>query len=175
MAGTSRSGRRRNPESIRMLTGARTRTHHKSEPRYEKGMPSPPPFIESDEIAARKWHSLAPRIANAGVLTEAHGEMLALLCSAWADLERAREQFKTMNYQQLVVDVVNGANGEQRRKVKTNPLINQIEKNAYQVARFLGEFGLTPMTSAKVVSEKASDDDDPFAEFLNSENPYKAN
>ena len=67
-------------------------------------MPSKPDFIESDPIAPVRWDTLAARIANAGVLTEAHGEMLALLCSAWADLERARQQFASMGYQQLVVD-----------------------------------------------------------------------
>jgi P27 family predicted phage terminase small subunit len=131
-----------------------------------------PAFIEVDPLAASRWRTLAPRIAQAGVLTEAHGEMLALLCSTWADLERAREQFAAMGYQQLVVDETVGPNGERRRKVKPNPLVVRIEKQAYQVARFLGEFGLTPMTSAKVNAEKAVEGVDPFAEFLSSD-PYE--
>lgn len=103
------------------------------------------------------------------MLTEAHGEMLALLCATWADLERARQQFADMGYRQLIVEQRMTATGEMVETVKPNPLIVRIEKQAYQVARFLGEFGLTPMTAAKVSSEKAKDGDDPFAEFLSGE------
>lgn len=174
MPGTSRSGRRPQPAAIRALKGSRTRPRHRDEPVYEKAMPAMPAFVEADALASTRWLALAPKLASAGVLTEAHGEMLALLCSAWADLERAREQFASMNYQQLVVDEVVAANGERRRKVKANPLILRIEKLAYQVARFLGEFGLTPMTSAKVSSEKVKDGEDPFAEFLSGD-PYNVN
>lgn len=131
-----------------------------------------PAFIQADPIASARWQSLAPRIAEAGVLSECHGDMLALLCSAWADLVRAREQFAQMGYQQLTVDERILPSGERIRKVRANPLILRIEKQAYQVARFLGEFGLTPMTSAKVSAEQAvTGPDDPFAKFLEG-NPY---
>jgi phage terminase small subunit len=63
------------------------------------------------------------------------------------------------------------ATGETIHTVKPNPLVIRIEKQAYQVARFLGEFGLTPMTSTKVSAEKATEGDDPFAEFLSGD-PY---
>lgn len=173
MPGTSRSGRRPQPAAIRSLKGSRTRPHHRTEATFSAGVPSMPSFVAVDPLAAQRWQILAPRIAQAGVLTEAHGEMLALLCSSWADLERARDQFAGMNYQQLVVDEVTGPSGERRRKVKANPLILRIEKLAYQVARFLGEFGLTPMTSAKVSAKQATEQEhDPFAEFLGSNNLY---
>lgn len=172
MPGTSRSGRRPQPAAIRALKGAKTRPHHRREPTYDKSLPAMPDFVAADPLAAARWKAIAPKIATAGVLTDAHGEMLALLCSAWADLERAREQFASMNYQQLVVDETTGPNGERRRKLKPNPLIVRIEKQAYQVARFLGEFGLTPMTSAKVAGEKAVEGDDPFAKFLTDPDPY---
>lgn len=131
-----------------------------------------PEFIQKDPIAAERWDAISKKLQDAGVLTEAHGEMLSLLCSAWADLQRAREQFAQMNHQQLVVDETTSQSGEIKRKIKPNPLIGRMEKLAYQVARFLGEFGLTPMTSAKVSAEKAViGSDDPFAKFLEG-NPY---
>lgn len=175
MPGTSRSGRRPQPSALRALKGSRTRPHHRGEPVYEKALPVMPAFIEADPLAATRWKILAPKLSSAGVLTDAHGEMLALLCSAWADLERAREQFAQMNYQQLVVDESVAPNGERRRKIKANPLILRIEKLAYQVARFLGEFGLTPMTSAKVSAEQATEGEDPFAKFLGADDPFNVN
>lgn len=172
MPGTSRSGRRPNPAALRALKDSRTRPHHRNEPEFAPGIPDKPAFIESDPNASRRWDALAPRLARAGVLTEAHGEMLALLCATWADLERAREQFAVMGYKQLVVEERMTATGEAIQTVKPNPLIVRIEKLAYQVARFLGEFGLTPMTSAKVSAKQASDGDDPFEEFLTQSDPY---
>jgi len=124
-----------------------------------------PGFVEADPLACQRWQSLAPRIAQAGVLTEAHGEMLALLCSTWADLERARAQFAEQGYRTVVLDERMTATGEMIQTMRPNPLVIRIEKLAYQVARFLGEFGLTPMTSAKVVSKQATEEHDPFAEF----------
>ncbi len=166
MPGTSRSGRRPQPAAVRALKGSKTRPHHRGEPHYAAGIPSKPDFIAADALASARWDGLAPRLAQSGVLTEAHGEMLALLCAAWADLERARQQFADMGYRQLIVEQRMTATGEMVETVKPNPLIVRIEKLAYQVARFLGEFGLTPMTAAKVSAQQAVDGDDPFAAFL---------
>lgn len=174
MPGTSRSGRRPEPSAIRELKGSRTRPRHRNEPEYRKGVPEMPAFVEKDEVAAQKWRDMAPKIASAGVLTESHGEMLGLLCTTWADLQRCREQFAAMGNRQILVEETVLPDGARRVRVRPNPLAQRIEKLAYQLARFLGEFGLTPMTSAKVSAEKAKDGEDPFAQFL-SDDPYHVN
>lgn len=171
MPGTSRSGRRPQPAAIRALKGARTRQHHKSEPAYEVGLPDCPPFVANDPLAASKWNTIGPRVAAAGVLTEAHGEILALLCSTWADLERAREEFAAMGYKQLIVEERMTATGEAIMTAKVNPIIGRIEKAATLVAKFLGEFGLTPMTAGKVAAKEAAAEVDPFEKFL-ADDPY---
>lgn len=162
MSGTSRSGRRRKPAALRNLQGSKTRSHHTGEPQYAKESAlTMPEMIAKDDIASAKWERLVLLMTKSGVLTEAHIEMLTLLCMSWADLERCREQFRMMNYTPVIVET----NGDQRR-IRNNPLVSRMEKLAYQVARFLGEFGLTPMTSAKVSGERAVEGIDPFAEFL---------
>jgi len=168
MPGTSRSGRRPTPSAIRSLTGAKQRPHHVEEAKYAAGMPERPAFIAADLLASAKWDVLAERISKSGVLTEAHGEMLALLCATWADLERARAEFAAGGYRQMLTEVYMTPAGEMAERTKANPLVSRIEKLAYQVARFLGEFGLTPMTSAKVKAKEATEAADPFAEFLSA-------
>jgi P27 family predicted phage terminase small subunit len=171
MAGTSRSGRRPNPASIRELTGARTRPHHRGEPEYAVGEPSMPAHIEADAIAAEKWRTMAPRLVGVKVLTEAHGEMLALLCSSWADLVRAREELAVMNYTQFISEHRMTATGEEIVTKKLNPLFARIEKLSYQIARFLGEFGLTPMTSTKVAAKLGAGEDlDPLEDLMRGGN-----
>lgn len=168
MPGTSRSGRRPQPAAVRALKGSKTRPHHRGEPHYAAGIPSKPDFIAADALASARWDGLAPRLAQSGVLTEAHGEMLALLCLAWADLDRARVEFAEAGHKQMVCDETVNARGDVQRKYKINPIASRIEHQAAQVARFLGEFGLTPMTSSKVVA-KVAVDVDPFAQFLDDD------
>ncbi len=172
MAGNSRSGRRRQPDAVRALKGSKTRSYHRHEPAYEPVMPVMPLFVSADPRAVEKWTVLGKRLSATRVLTEADGEMLALLCTSWADLERLRDQYAAMNYQSLVVDEVVAANGERRRKVKANPLIALIRETSLRVSRFLGEFGLTPMTRAKVGASPSGESDDPFAKFLTDEPVY---
>jgi len=126
-----------------------------------------PAHIEADDLAAEKWRTMAPRLARVKVLTEAHGEMLALLCASWADLVRAREALAAMNYSQFVEEHRMTATGEEIVTKKLNPLFARIEKLSYQIARFLGEFGLTPMTSTKVAAKlNAGEEIDPLDELL---------
>lgn len=164
--GTFRSGRRKNPEAIRKIVGARRGAN--TEPKYSASLPEMPQLVSVDPIASDKWRVLSARIAAAQVLTEAHGEMLALLCLAWADLDRARVEFAEAGHKQMVCDETINARGDVQRKYKINPIASRIEHQAAQVARFLGEFGLTPMTSGKVVA-KVAVDVDPFAQFLDDD------
>ncbi len=164
--GNFRSGRRKNPEAIRKIIGARRNA--KTEAKYASALPVMPELVKVDPIASEKWRVLSDRIAAAQVLTEAHGEMLALLCLAWADLDRARVEFAAAGHKQMVCDETVNARGDVQRKYKINPIASRIEHQAAQVARFLGEFGLTPMTSSKVVA-KVAVDVDPFAQFLDDD------
>ncbi len=166
MAGTSRSGKRGNPASIRALTGARKNAAHRLEAQYAAVIPVAPALIIEDDLALSKWQTLAPRIAAAGVLTEAHGEMLTLLCVTWADLERARAEFIDSGRRQMVIDRTTNAQGEPQIKHKVNPIASRITILSAQVARFLAEFGLTPMSITKVSAAKQSQVVDQFDQFL---------
>lgn len=163
MAGNSRSGRRKNPDAVRKIIGMRKR--EALDPQYPQTLPAMPELVSADPIATAKWLVLSARIAAAQVLTEAHGEMLALLCLAWADLDRARTEFRDAGNKQMVCDETINGRGDVSKKYKINPIASRIEHQAAQVARFLGEFGLTPMTAGKVAA-KPSADVDPFAQFL---------
>ncbi len=172
MAGNSRSGRRRQPEAIRAMKGSKTRSYHRDEPKYSSAIIEIPSIIATDAIAVSKWNILNVRLSQSKVLTEADVEMLALLCMAWSDLERMREQYAAMNYQPLVVDEIRADNGETRQRIKPNPLIALIRDASLRVSRFLGEFGLTPMTRAKVGASSSSEPEDAFAKFLTGDSIY---
>lgn len=172
MAGTWRSGPKSRPAALRELTGARTRARHKDQNwSHNVGVPDVPEIVKNDPLALERWNILGPRIAAVKVLTEAHGEILAVLCVTWSDLVRARREFAAMDYRMLITDIRINKDGQESRITKANPLLQKMERLNVLVAKFLGEFGLTPMSAAKVGSIEMSIDD-PFTEFLNVENPY---
>jgi hypothetical protein len=149
------------------MRGSRTRERHKGEASYPVGLPEAPAFIEADALARQKWLEIGARLVSVKVLTTAHGEMLALLCSAWADLDRARVEFAEGGYRQVVPETRITASGHKVTTVKANPLVLRIEKLSYQVARYLGEFGLTPMTATKAKANGGgAGAGDPWAEFF---------
>jgi len=153
---------------VRSLTGAKTRPYHRKEPTYRADEPAMPDHVANDPIASLRWRQIADRLLASRVLTEAHGEMLSLLCSTLADLERCRAEFAAGGYRQMLTEVYMTPAGEMAERTKANPLVSRIEKLSYQAARFLGEFGLTPMTAAKVAARDASNAEaiNPFAAFL---------
>ena len=172
MAGTWSSGPKSRPAALRELTGARTRARHKDQHwSHAVGLPDVPEMVSTDPLALERWNILAPRIAAVKVLTEAHGEMLGVLCITWADLVRALREFAAMGYRMLITDVRVNRDGQESHVTKANPLLGKMERLNVLVAKFLGEFGLTPMSAAKVGTAEVAADD-PFDEFLKSENPY---
>jgi len=165
MSGTSRSGRHHKPTAVKLLHGSKLRAHNRNEPKYQTGIPDCPAHVRADAKALHFWDVMVARLTKSSVLTLAHGESLTTLCDTWADYVRCREQFATMNYQQLVVDETIDARGGKHRKIKENPLIRRSEKLILLITRLLGEFGLTPVTGPKVPTLGADPAADPFAEF----------
>ncbi|NBP84796.1 MAG: hypothetical protein EBU54_06210, partial [Mycobacteriaceae bacterium] len=88
------------------------------------------------------------------------------LCVTWADLTRSRQALAAMQYVPLIEEERMTATGEMVRTLKPNPLIRIIQQQTHQVARLLGEFGLSPITQGRVKAREA-DNVDPFEQFLN--------
>jgi len=167
MSGTRRSGRRPKPLALIKLQGSRVRAKHRAAPTYAADAPTMPAHLERDDLAKATWDVLVARLLPTGVLTVAHGEALAVLCETWADYLRCRDQFETMGRTMVVVEKHKVADGSVQRRVKENPLIRRSEKLATLLQRYLGEFGLTPMTQSKVQGDKR-EAVDPTEVFLRS-------
>lgn len=171
--GNMRSGRRPQPAGIRALKGSRERPWHAEEAQHDRAMPACPSFVEADDLAYAKWMTLGEKLLALGVLHSGHGEILSSLCSTWADLERARGEFAECGRRQVIREEYMTPAGEMAMKVKVNPLVTRIDKLTSTLRVLLGEFGLTPMTAAKVrATAPAEGDADPFAALLKAENPY---
>jgi len=125
--------RPRKPTALRVLTG---KAGHRPLPKNEPKPELgavPPPWMTAPGAVA-EWDRMAPRLLKLGLLTEVDGEALALLCGHLADA------------------------GEQMRMARpVDPRLTS------EIRQFLGQFGLTPASRAKVTSANPKEDVDPFA------------
>jgi phage terminase small subunit len=171
MPGTFRSGRHRKPTALHVLDGSRIRDR-KHEPQYEPGIPECPVRLAGDTNAKAVWDLMAARLQASGVLTVAHGEALTLLAEAWADYARLRDQLRVMSFQPLIVEELYDPTGTKlvRRRVRENPLTRRSERLALLCSRLLGEFGMTPVTAARIAAKRPAVPD-AFEAFLGGGRP----
>lgn len=98
------------------------------------GLPVKPEF--ADEIASDKWDELFPILDRMGVLTEADGDALALLCTWHAVYDRAAQALAS--YGADITFTTEGGYEAQRAEVGI------MAKAADKLKALYREFGMTP-------------------------------
>lgn len=150
MAGNYRSGRPRIPTALHVLRGTRIR-RRQHEPVAEPGVLTPTPEIADDPLALAHWTRVAEQLKTLRILTPAHRDMLAVLATTLADLERARAAWKAQAYAETITVIRRDVRaGTTTERTVENPLTRRTERLAMQARTCLGEFGLTPVTGPKV-------------------------
>lgn len=164
--GNKRSGRRRLPTETKRLRGSTIRHDVTREPRWGgPGRPEMPEHVADDPYAAEKWHELAGKLEASKVLNRGHGETLALFAEGWADYRRKREEWALMGRKSVIVQTWDDIQGKHRTRIVDNPIVKQLRLQGEYLMKLAGEFGLTPATSSKVVTQDAGAED-PFDTFL---------
>ncbi len=163
MAGTSRSGRKPKPSALKTLAGnPGKRALNRREPTPAVGLPPRRPELDADATA--EWQRLGPALVRLGVLTEADGEAFTALCVLYGRAVQIRRAMQDDAAKPLTYRYSHDADGNERVEAKENPLW-AIERRTLQLWRaYLGEFGLTPTSRAKVIATQP-ETADPFAEF----------
>jgi phage terminase small subunit len=160
-------GRPRKPTALHIVEGtdrAAVRRQRAGEPDYEATAPPMPEAIARDEVAARWWRHYVGLLGPAGVLNASHGSALTVLAHLAADFERVREDMAKPEYQRLV------GGGEGQGRLRPNPLNAEAERLGTNLIKVLAEFGLTPISKAKV-GGKTPGPVDPFEQFLGGGRP----
>jgi P27 family predicted phage terminase small subunit len=94
-----------------------------------------------DALAQKEWRRLCPMLERIGVLTEADGLALSILCVDASILQQAQESL--------------GKTGLLSKTAKTgmihqSPILNIIATTTDRVLRALREFGLTPASRTRI-------------------------
>ncbi len=145
-------GRKKTPDEIRALTGARDRTASRGKsPSFAKGCDAPEWL---SPYAREEWDVVAPQLDRLGMLETVGAACLAGYCEAVSTLRQASESVAEFG---ATMKTESGG-------LKKNPAVTA-QLDAIRVVRgFAAEFGFTPASKAKLtVAESA---DDPLDEFL---------
>lgn len=146
------TGRKPKPKHLRVVEGnPGKRSLPDRAPEPKRVMPPKPKNLSKRQ--SDLWDRLADTTFKMGVLTEADGLALSMLCEAWGDFEAAKDilkQFGTMTYETPAT-----SGGTLQR---LHPAVGIKERADARVRAWCSEFGLTP--AARVRVQKAIDDDE---------------
>ena len=161
MAGTKghggsigRSGRKSKPTVLKLLAGnPGRRPLNQDEPKPKVRLPRVPEHLS--EAARKEWRRLGGMLVGMGVMTEADGDALALLCTSWARWLEAEEQLRRYGI------VIKSPSGYPIQ----SPYLSIARQSMAEVRSLLSEFGLTPASRSRV-SVAEQKESDPFEAFL---------
>jgi P27 family predicted phage terminase small subunit len=143
------------PTSLKVLKGTRPDRIPRDEPTPPEGMPDPPGYL--DERGLGQWRELAPILYQMGLLTEADGMALGLLCHSFSQWRQAEEKLQAEG---PTVPAPRGG-------VVTNPWVRISRAARESYLRLLCEFGCTPSSRAGLkVTPPAGEPQDELDKFL---------
>jgi len=149
-------GRKPKSAALHIVEGTKTKSRDNSaEPTSPVMLLKCPPNIKG--AGRREWKRIAPILTDAGLLTEMDRAQLALYCDAWGRLVEAQRQLAEFGV------VLRSPKGYPIQ----NPHLAIANKASEQVQKSLVEFGMSPLSRARVKTSKPPEES-AFQKFLNS-------
>lgn len=143
-------GRKPTATAIKLVTGNPGRYPlPEDEPEYKIEIPICP--LELDEVGRATWGEKSRLLYEAGVLTEADGETLAIYCRIWSQIVLLAKELKTpLDY--IAYDIkINQDSGEEIKvNAKTNPLCIRLENLISEYKAYSALLGLDPSSRGKI-------------------------
>jgi P27 family predicted phage terminase small subunit len=151
MPGNWNSGRRPQPNALKMLRGnpgkRRLNAHEPPLPRATDAFDTPPSELNHDPVARSEWERLAPLLRQCGLVSSADRNALLALCQQWARYLDAHDKVVALGM------VVKASDGSPMR----NPFW-PIANDALSHCRQLWvELGLTPSSRSRISALPAID------------------
>jgi P27 family predicted phage terminase small subunit len=148
----SRAGRKPTPTALKVLRTGKPGPKAKKEPQPPPPLSLDPPSWMHDRIARRAYREMARRLYNMGVFTSTDTIALEMLCQTYAQWRAITDVDN--------VEPVMSANGN----VYMNQRMATEMGIAKRLSNLLSDFGLTPVSRAKVqITEEGVD---PLQDFL---------
>jgi P27 family predicted phage terminase small subunit len=158
------AGRNPKPTALKQAAGnPGHRPLNKKEPKPDLGEPSMPKGLP--KAARKKWKEMVALLLTMKVLTKADGDALASYCRAYAILEKVQAEiekngatFTAYSYDKEGELVPIG--------IKTNPAVTIADKMIKLMRAIGSDFGLSPVSRARLHTEPDGQPEDPMESFL---------
>lgn len=147
------AGRKPKPTKLKLLAGnPGKRPLNDREPEPERGIPKCPKHITGRSREA--WKHLAPLLDRMGVLTQADGTALELVCDAYADYRDAKEVLRVAG------PTYTTTTQQGDTMYRPRPEVAMRDGAWKRVLDVLRDFGCTPSSRSKVSVEQDREDDE---------------
>ena len=148
-------GRKPKPTAIKELEGnPGKRQLNINEPKPDKKAPECPDWLEDD--AKQEWYRLSEQMERLGILTEVDMAAFAGYCQSYARW-KAAEQFISKNGA-----IVKSPSGYWQQV----PQVSIAQQYLKDMQKFCEQFGLTPASRSRIVSDNGKDDAEDMMENL---------
>ena len=148
-------GRKPKPTAIKELEGnPGKRQLNSKEPKPDKKAPKCPDWLEDD--AKAEWNRLSEQMERLGILTEVDMAAFAGYCQSYARW-KAAEEFISKNGA-----IVKTPSGYWQQV----PQVSIAQQYLKDMQKFCEQFGLTPASRSRIVSDSGSDDSEDMMENL---------
>ena len=148
-------GRKPKPTAIKELEGnPGKRQLNANEPKPERKAPECPEWLEDD--AKAEWYRLAEQMERLGILTEVDMAAFAGYCQSYARW-KAAEEFISKNGA-----IVKTPSGYWQQV----PQVSIAQQYLKDMQKFCEQFGLTPASRSRIVSDNGKDESDEMMENL---------
>ncbi len=149
-------GRPTTPTKLKVLRGnPGKRPLNTQEPQPTPGIPECPDHL--DEVARAEWDRITPELDVIGMLTKVDRAALAAYCSAWSRWVDAEKMLARYGYMLV---------SKETKNVYRSPYLDVSNRAMSQMGEFLREFGMTPSSRVRLVTNKTPQSDDPLVRIL---------
>ena len=146
------AGRKPKPTNLKILQGnPGGRPLNMSEPSPVSAIPNPPQHLNT--IALEEWERITGELYPLGLLSEIDMPALAAYCQCFARWVEAEEGIKKSG---LIIKTTNG-------NAIQSPLVGISNTALQMMHKFLTEFGMTPVSRAKVTPNAQGESGNKFA------------
>lgn len=137
-------GRPAKPIALRLVQGNPGHRPIPEELPAPKGIPAPPAHLS---VRARQtWDKVAPLLTQMGVLTLVDGIALERLVCVYADILDAEDTL--LKFGSRYQTSINGKTGESIERL--HPAVGDLADADRRLKQWLGEFGMTPASRARI-------------------------
>ena len=148
-------GRKPKPTAVKQLEGnPGKRQLNANEPKPAARAPSCPNWLEDD--AKKEWRRLAKQMEQLGILTEVDMAAFAGYCQAYARWKEAEEFISRHGA------IVKTPSGYWQQV----PQVSIAQQYMKQMSKFCEQFGLTPASRSRIVTDRGNDSSDDAMEQL---------